>query len=96
VECRRKNVTTLEVAKRREESRRGERARYGSGRDRGARTFARGSWTSGGLRVVYFFLAGPGRIYMAAIYAKSRKDTLSTADPNVLAKLAAEIKKGGR
>jgi hypothetical protein len=49
--------------------------------------------------VVYFFLAEPGRIYMAAIYAKSRKDTLSAADRNVLAKLAAQIKKeskGGR
>jgi len=49
--------------------------------------------------VVYFFLAEPGRIYMAAIYAKSQKDTLSAADQNVLAKLAAQIKKaakGGR
>jgi hypothetical protein len=36
---------------------------------------------------------------MAAIYAKSRKETLSGADQNVLAKLAARIKraaKGGR
>jgi len=36
---------------------------------------------------------------MAAIYAKSRKDTLSAADQNVLLKIAAEIKKaakGGR
>ena len=51
------------------------------------------------VRVVYFFLAEPGRIYMAAIYAKSRKETLSAADQNVLARLAAQIKKaakGGR
>ena len=36
---------------------------------------------------------------MAAIYAKSRKETLSPADRNALAKLAASIKKvakGGR
>ena len=49
--------------------------------------------------MIYFFLAEPGRIYMAAIYAKSRKETLSAADRNVLAKLAARIKKvakGGR
>jgi hypothetical protein len=49
--------------------------------------------------VVYFFMADRERIYMAAIYAKSRKETLSRADQNVLAKLAAEIKKaakGGR
>jgi hypothetical protein len=30
---------------------------------------------------------------MAAIYAKSRKDTLTAADQNVLAKIAAQIKK---
>ena len=59
----------------------------------------RGKGKSGGFRIVYFFLAEPGRIYMAAIYAKSRKDTLSAADQNVLARLAAQIKraeKGGR
>jgi hypothetical protein len=36
---------------------------------------------------------------MAAIYAKSRKDNLSAADRDVLARLAARIKKaakGGR
>ena len=36
---------------------------------------------------------------MAAIYSKSRKETLPAADQNVLAKLAAQIKKaskGGR
>ncbi len=71
----------------------------GTGGFRKARWARQGSGKSGGLRVVYFFLAEPGRIYMAAIYAKSRKDTLSAADRNVLAKLAAQIKKeskGGR
>jgi hypothetical protein len=49
--------------------------------------------------VIYFFLAEPGRIYMAAIYAKSRQPTLSATDQKVLAKLAAQIKqaaKGGQ
>jgi predicted kinase len=46
--------------------------------------------------VIYFFLVEPGRIYMAAIYAKSRKETLSEADQNVLAKVAAEIKKAAK
>jgi len=46
--------------------------------------------------VVYFFLGEPGRIYMAAIYAKSRKETLSAADRNVLARLAAQIKKAAK
>jgi hypothetical protein len=66
---------------------------------RKARWARRGKGKGRGFRVVYFFLAEPGRIYMAAIYAKSRKETLSAADQNVLAKLAAQIKnaaKGGR
>lgn len=71
----------------------------GSGGFRKARWAQRGKGKSDGFRVVYFFLTEPGRIYMAAIYAKSQKETLSRADQNVLAKLAAQIKKaakGGR
>jgi len=71
----------------------------GAGGFRKARWARRGKGKSGGLRVVYFFLAKPGRIYMAAIYAKSRQETLSAADQNVLAKLGAQIKrasKGGK
>lgn len=51
---------------------------------------------SGGFRVIYFFVAEPGQIYMAAIYAKSRKETLSTSDQKALAKLAAQIKHASR
>jgi hypothetical protein len=43
--------------------------------------------------VVYFFPVRPGRVYRATIYAKAKKDTLSAADQNVLARLGAEIKK---
>ena len=71
----------------------------GAGGFRKARWARRGKGKSGGFRVIYFFLAEPGRIYMAAIYAKSRMETLSAADRKVLAKLAAEVKKvarGGR
>jgi hypothetical protein len=71
----------------------------GAGGFRKARWARRGKGKSGGLRVVYFFLAEPERVFMASIYAKSRKETLSPADQNVLAKLAAQIKKaakGGR
>ena len=71
----------------------------GTGGFRKARWARRGQGKSGGFRVVYFFLAEPGTLYMAAIYAKSRMETLSAADRNVLARLAAQIKKatkGGR
>ena len=46
--------------------------------------------------MVYFFLAEPGQIYMAAIYPKSRMENLTVADQNVLAKLAAQIKKAAK
>ena len=65
----------------------------GAGGFRKARWARRGKGKSGGFRVVYYFLTGPGRIYMAGIYAKSRQKELSMADQNVLAKLAAQIKK---
>ena len=71
----------------------------GAGGFRKARWARRGQGKRGGFRVVYFFLAEPERVYMASIYAKSRKETLSAADRNVLANLAARIKramKGGR
>ena len=71
----------------------------GAGGFRKARWARSGKGKSGGFRVIYFFVAEPGRIYMASIYAKSRMETLSAADQNGLAKLAAQIKrtaKGGR
>ena len=68
----------------------------GTGGFRKARWARRGKGKSGGLRIIYFFLAAPGRIYMAEIYAKSRKQTLSAADRHVLARLAAEIKKAAK
>ncbi len=71
----------------------------GTGGFRKVRWARRGKGKSGGFRVVYFFLAEPGRIFMASIYAKSRKETLSAADRDVLARLAAQIRKvakGGR
>jgi hypothetical protein len=46
--------------------------------------------------VIYYFISPPGRIYMASVFAKSRKQTLSAADQNALAKLAVVIKKETR
>jgi len=68
----------------------------GTGGFRKARWARSGRGKSGGFRVIYFFLYEKERIYMAAIYAKSRKGNLSAADHNVLAKLAAQIKKAAR
>jgi mRNA-degrading endonuclease RelE of RelBE toxin-antitoxin system len=52
----------------------------GTGGFRKARWAAPGKGKSGGFRVIYFYLPEPGRVYLATIYAKSRKDTLSAAD----------------
>jgi len=68
----------------------------GTGGFRKARWSRRGQGKSGGLRVIYFLLTVPRRVYMASIYAKSRKENLSSADEKALAKLAAKIKKEGR
>jgi hypothetical protein len=71
----------------------------GAGGFRNAGWAQLGKGKSGGMRVVYFFLSRPARIYMASIYAKSRKQTLSAADRNVLTRLASQIEKaaeGGR
>jgi hypothetical protein len=66
----------------------------GGGGFRKPRWARRGRGKSAGFRVVYFFVAQPQRIYMASIFAKSPKQNLSAADQNVLAKLAAQIKRG--
>ena len=68
----------------------------GAGGFRKARWARRGKGKSGGYRVIYFLLAGPGGIYMAAIYSKAHKETLSAADLNVLAKLAVQIKRAAK
>ena len=64
----------------------------GSGGFRKARWARQGQGKSGGLRVIYFFWGEPWRIYMAAIYAKSRMENLSAADQSALARLATQIK----
>ena len=68
----------------------------GSGGFRKCRWARRGGGKSGGFRVIYYFVTEPGRIYLASIYAKSSKQTLSAADKVSLARLAAEIKKVGK
>jgi hypothetical protein len=68
----------------------------GTGGFRKARWARPGRGKSGGVRVIYFFMPQPGQIFMAAIYAKARKQTLSAADRNVLLKLSAEVKKAVR
>ena len=68
----------------------------GTGGFRKARWAQLGKGKSGGMRVIYFFLSAPGSIYMASVYAKSRKESLSAADKIVLARLASQIKRAAK
>jgi hypothetical protein len=63
-----------------------------SGGFRKVRWARRHQGKSGGFRVIYFFVASPGREYMASIYAKSAKETLSAEDLRILSKLAQQIR----
>lgn len=47
----------------------------------------------GGIRVIYFYHAGPEAIYLLTAYAKADREDLSPADKKVLAQLVAAIKK---
>jgi len=60
---------------------------------RKARWARRGKGKSGGYRVIYFYSAPPGTVYLALMYPKSRQASLSAADKNVLARIAAQIKR---
>jgi len=68
----------------------------GTGGFRKARWARPGKGKSGGVRVVYFFIAAPERVYMASVYAKSRKETLSAADVSSLARPAAQIRRAAK
>ena len=68
----------------------------GSGGFRKARWARPGSGKSGGARVIYFFIASSGQVYMASIYEKSRRASLSHADINILKRTAMAIKKNAK
>ena len=57
----------------------------GTGRFREARWARPGGGKSGGFRVIDYFLSGPGRVYMASVYKKSRKGNLSGEEKHLLA-----------
>lgn len=68
----------------------------GTGGFRKARWARPGKGKSGGYRVIYCFLADPGRIYMAAIYAKSRQATLSAADEKIFGQARGADQESGQ
>lgn len=51
----------------------------------------RGSGKSGGVRVVYFYRTVSGRVYLADIYAKNEKSTLSRAEEDALRAITGSL-----
>lgn len=51
----------------------------------------RGSGKSGGVRVVYYYRASSGRIYLADVYAKNEKVTLTRAEEDALRKITDRL-----
>ena len=65
----------------------------GTGGFRKARWGRSGSGKRGGVRVIYYFLVRPDRIFLADLYPKNEKENLTHAEKNELKKIAAEIKR---
>lgn len=47
---------------------------------------------SGGVRILYYYTDEHGRIYMIAVYPKSKKDSLTNAEKAVFKKLIEQLK----
>ena len=52
----------------------------------------KGKGKSGGMRLIYLFVAGSGEVHLVDIYAKGEQENLSKTECNELAKLAAILK----
>ena len=65
----------------------------GTGGFRKARWGRFGVGKSGGVRVIYYFMARPDLVFLAYIYAKNEKENLTHAERNQLKKIASEIER---
>ena len=66
----------------------------GGGGIRKVRFGFRGKGKSGGVRVIYYWLAGKFRIFMLLVYAKAEKDDLTEDQKRVLQLLVKELRDG--
>ena len=66
----------------------------GTGGIRKLRWGGSGRGKRGGIRIVYFYHAGPNAIYLLTAYAKADREDLTPADTKALSRLVAAIKKG--
>ncbi len=66
----------------------------GSGGIRKARAKRGNHGKSGGIRIIYYYLAGDQSIYMLTAYAKNEVADLSPSDKSAFRKLVESFKKG--
>ncbi len=63
----------------------------GGGGIRKMRFAIQGRGKSGGVRTIYFWAKGKDHIYMLVIYPKSRKDTLTAKETEILREYVKEL-----
>lgn len=66
----------------------------GTGGVRKARAARGGRGKSGGARIIYYFHAAPGMIYLLTAYAKSESENLTEDEKKQWAKYVQAIKRG--
>jgi len=64
----------------------------GTGGVRKARARRPGTGKSGGLRVIYYYVAEPRSLYFIVAYAKSRQTDLTTHDREAIRRFLAELR----
>lgn len=63
----------------------------GTGGVRKLRVPLPGRGKSGGARVIYYFRATAGRVYLLLAYAKGTQESISTAEKNAMRQLTARL-----
>ncbi len=63
----------------------------GTGGARKVRCRTRERGKSGGVRIIYYYAAADGTIYMLMIYGKNETDSLTGAQKNALKKIIADL-----
>lgn len=51
----------------------------------------KGKW--GGVRVIYYTMTTPGKIYLLLVYSKNRKDDLTEPEKTILNQIAKQLNK---
>ena len=64
----------------------------GTGGVRKARAARGNSGKSGGVRIIFYYMADDGLIYMLDVYAKNEQDNITEAEKKILREIVRELK----